>query len=105
MKTIRKAVIDIGTNSVKLLVADVTSKNVFPIKEKSEQTRLGQGFYENRLLLSPNILHTAETVAQFSEKARALSAESIRIIATSAVRDALNQKDLVEAIYQKAGLP
>ena len=46
----RRAVIDVGTNSVKLLVAQVSGCRVDPLLEQSEQTRLGSGFYEaNRL--------------------------------------------------------
>ena len=46
MPTTRRAVIDVGTNSVKLLVADVSGVNVQPVLEAGNQTRLGQGFYE-----------------------------------------------------------
>ena len=44
MHAIRRAVIDVGTNSVKLLVAEVAGHDIRPIREESRQTRLGQGF-------------------------------------------------------------
>ena len=44
MPPVRRAVIDVGTNSVKLLVADVEEHSVSPVFEDSEQTRLGRGF-------------------------------------------------------------
>jgi exopolyphosphatase/guanosine-5'-triphosphate,3'-diphosphate pyrophosphatase len=50
MQPIRRAVIDVGTNSIKLLVADVAGRDVQPVHEESRQTRLGQGFYETRRL-------------------------------------------------------
>ena len=43
METVRRAVIDVGTNSVKLLVADVSGGHVQPVHEESRQTRLGKG--------------------------------------------------------------
>ncbi len=100
----RRAVIDIGTNSVKLLVADVTKDSVTPLFEESEQTRLGKGFYETHVLQSDAILHTASAVTRFKKIASTHQAESIRVIATSAARDAINQQQLLDAIRQGAAL-
>ena len=100
----RRAVIDIGTNSVKLLVAGVSGDHVSPCVEKSEQTRLGKGFYETRQLQPESIEKTALAVASFASEAAKWNPESIRAIATSAVRDALNQSDLIEAIRRACGL-
>ena len=101
----RRAVIDIGTNSVKLLVADVTDEDVVPVLEKSKQTRLGRGFYETHLLGAEAISATAEAVAIFAEQASESGAAHVRVIATSAARDALNAADLIAAIQSSAGLP
>ncbi len=100
----RCAVIDIGTNSVKLLVAEVGSRDIRPLLEKSKQTRLGQGFYDTRRLLPEPIVQTARAVAAFAEEAAALGAPAPRVVATSAARDALNQEELAQAIRQTAGL-
>jgi exopolyphosphatase/guanosine-5'-triphosphate,3'-diphosphate pyrophosphatase len=101
---VRRAVIDVGTNSVKLLVADVAGRSVAPLLEKSHQTRLGARFYETHLLHRDAIDRTAETVAQFAEEAARWKPESIRVIATSAARDARNQNELQSAIQQASGL-
>lgn len=98
----RRAVIDIGTNSVKLLVADVTIDDVVPVLETSRQTRLGQGFYETHRLLQKPILDTARTAGEFAARARAEGAAHVRIIATSAARDALNAAELIAAIEEAA---
>ena len=50
MQPIRRAVIDVGTNSVKLLVADVAGHAIQPVCEQSKQTRLGHGFYATHRL-------------------------------------------------------
>ena len=90
MEPVRRAVIDVGTNSIKLLVADVSGRDVQPVHEESRQTRLGKGFYETRRLQPEAIARTAEAVWEFAEIAREKNADSIRVIATSAARDAVN---------------
>jgi exopolyphosphatase/guanosine-5'-triphosphate,3'-diphosphate pyrophosphatase len=104
MATVRRAVIDVGTNSVKLLVADVTGDEVRPVHEESRQTRLGKGFYETHRLQPEPIARTAEAVWLFSEIARDKNADSIRVIATSAARDAVNPADLLLSIERASGL-
>lgn len=104
MFPVRRAIIDVGTNSVKLLVADVGNGFVAPVFEESEQTRLGRGLYESRQLQPEAIEHTARAVANFAMFARENHAESLRVIATSAAREALNQRELVDAILRSSGL-
>ncbi len=104
MPPVRRAVIDVGTNSVKLLVADVEAHSITPIFEESEQTRLGRGFYETHRLKHDAIVDTAEAVAQFAAIARLKDAVSLRAIATSAARDAKNQQELLDAIKKACGL-
>jgi exopolyphosphatase / guanosine-5'-triphosphate,3'-diphosphate pyrophosphatase len=101
---IRRAVIDVGTNSVKLLVGDIAGGVVTPVSEGSKQTRLGAGFYSTRRLQRPAIALTAEAVAEFSRNAAQLGAAPPRVIATSAARDALNVDELAEAIRLGCGL-
>ena len=104
MKPTRRAVIDVGTNSIKLLIGEVAEGVVHPIDERSDQTRLGAGFYENRELQPVPIARTASAVARFVAMAHDAGAESIRLIATSAARDARNADALIEAIQRAAGL-
>ena len=104
MESVRRAVIDVGTNSVKLLVADVRDREVVPVREESRQTRLGQGFYETRRLQPESIAATAAAVVEFAAAARRENAAAIRVIATSAARDAVNPRDLTDAIFHACGL-
>jgi len=104
MSQTRRAVIDVGTNSVKLLVADVEGHDVRPLLEESKQTRLGRGFYETHRLQPEPIAKTAKAVMNFANKARELNAVSTRVIATSAARDAVNPEELLSAIETAAGL-
>jgi exopolyphosphatase/guanosine-5'-triphosphate,3'-diphosphate pyrophosphatase len=100
----RRAVIDIGTNSVKLLVAEVDGSQVEPIEESAEQTRLGKGFYETQLLQPDAVTATAQAVARFSARAKELGAGSVRVFATSAARDARNPELLLRAVEAASGL-
>jgi exopolyphosphatase/guanosine-5'-triphosphate,3'-diphosphate pyrophosphatase len=102
MESVRRAVIDVGTNSVKLLVADVSGREVRPVHEESRQTRLGRGFYETHRLQPESIARTAEAVREFVKAARDRHAALIRVIATSAARDAVNPGDLTQAIERAA---
>jgi exopolyphosphatase / guanosine-5'-triphosphate,3'-diphosphate pyrophosphatase len=101
----RRAVIDIGTNSVKLLVADLAAGGLLtPVCEVSRQTRLGAGFYGTQKLQRPAIALTAAAVAEFRAAAAKLGAASVRAIATSAARDARNAVELIDAVRQSSGL-
>ena len=94
----RRAVIDIGSNSVKLLIADVAGNVVTPLVHEGEQTRLGRGVFETGLLQPAAIEDTTRVVADFADKARKHGATQIRVLATSAARDATNSGELTAAI-------
>jgi exopolyphosphatase / guanosine-5'-triphosphate,3'-diphosphate pyrophosphatase len=104
MQPTRRAVIDVGTNSVKLLVAEVAGQVVNPVWEEGNQTRLGEGFYRAHLLQPLAVRRTAAAVREFTAKARAQGARTIRLIATSAARDARNPADLAQAVQEQSGL-
>jgi exopolyphosphatase/guanosine-5'-triphosphate,3'-diphosphate pyrophosphatase len=104
MEIVRRAIIDIGTNSVKLLVADVADRQVIPVWEGSEQTRLGRGFYETHRLSPAAVAATGHAVAGFAKKAIDLKAVSIRVFATSAAREALNAEELIQVVRDASGL-
>jgi len=104
MERTRRAVIDVGTNSIKLLIADIEGSEVVPVLESSRQTRLGRGFYQTHRLQPEPIAQTAEAVADFAARARAEGTAAVRVIATSAARDALNASELVSAIERTSKL-
>ncbi|HWX20968.1 MAG TPA: Ppx/GppA phosphatase family protein [Candidatus Binatia bacterium] len=104
MEAVRRAVIDVGTNSIKLLVADIAGRQVDPVCEESQQTRLGEGFYDTHRLQPGPIAKTGRAVADFAAKAREHKAAAVRVIATSAARDAVNAAELTSAIEQASGL-
>ncbi|MCS7338150.1 MAG: Ppx/GppA family phosphatase [Verrucomicrobiae bacterium] len=105
MVTVRRAIIDVGTNSIKLLIADVTGQQVEPVYEDGRQTRLGQGIYEAGHLKPQAIAQTAVAVGAFVQMALRHNAASIKIIATSAAREAPNADELKTAIEEAVCLP
>jgi exopolyphosphatase/guanosine-5'-triphosphate,3'-diphosphate pyrophosphatase len=98
------AVIDVGTNSIKFLLAEVNGREVRPVWEESTQTRLGEGFYATHRLQPGPVRKTAEAVARFVVKAREQRAARIRVLATSAVRDAVNAGELTAGVEHTCGI-
>lgn len=94
---LRRAVIDVGSNSVKLLVADFKDGNLKPVLERGEQTRLGRGSFETGRLQPVAITDSVQVIRKFYKLASVEGAQSIRVIATSAARDASNGSELVAA--------
>ena len=94
----RRAVIDVGSNSVKLLIAEVVKGVVTPLVHEGEQTRLGRGVFETGQLAPEAIADTARAVAAFAAKAKGQGATNVRVFATSAAREASNGDELAAAI-------
>lgn len=105
MQTVRRAVIDVGTNSIKLLVADVIDHQVRPVYEECRQTRLGHGLYETGYIRPQAIEQTAIAVAAFVTIALRYNVSSVKLLATSAAREAKNADDLKDAIEDATCLP
>lgn len=97
-----RAVVDLGTNSVKVLIARVDTGNVTPLYERSEQTRLGRGLYDTRRLGAEAIAATARVLAEYRAQADELGASQFRVLATSAARDAENAGELAAAVRDTA---
>lgn len=88
--TKRVAVIDIGTNSTRLLVADVHGNQVSVVERQSRVTRLGRGVDHSGQLSAEAIELVCETVGGYIALIDDLGTEERAVIATSAVRDAEN---------------
>ena len=91
MLTVRLAVIDLGTNTVRLLVADVRPDGPWTtIHAEQQVTRLGEGLRATGALGDAAMVRTAAAVATYVARAREAGARAVRIVATSAMRDARN---------------
>jgi exopolyphosphatase/guanosine-5'-triphosphate,3'-diphosphate pyrophosphatase len=100
----RVGVVDVGTNSVRVLVADGDGMTIRDVERHLTITRLGEGVDHDRLLGAEPLRRTVAAIAGYVELCRARGAESIRIIATSAVRDAGNRDGFIDAVRRATGL-
>ncbi len=101
----RKAVIDMGTNSTRLAVAEWSDRGLQMVETKVAETRLGEGLGSECRIKPIPLARNVEAVQQFVKRAGELGVEDIRITATSAVRDAVNKEEVKQAIGQAAGVP
>lgn len=91
--------IDIGTNTVRLLIADVKDKyNFREIRSERRITRLGEGLIENRRLMPSAEERTIFVLKEFGEILKCYPVEALTAVATSAVREAENGMEFVERI-------
>jgi exopolyphosphatase/guanosine-5'-triphosphate,3'-diphosphate pyrophosphatase len=95
--SVRLAGIDIGTNSTRLLVADVDGRDrdarVTPLDRRMRITRLGQGVDASRRLHTDAIARTLDALREYRVAMDELGVEAVRAAATSASRDAANRDD------------
>lgn len=89
----RVAALDIGTNTVLLLVAERGPDGPRAVLERAEITRLGRGVDRTKRLDEAAVARTLDVLARFAAEARALGASSFAAVATSASRDAENGAD------------
>jgi exopolyphosphatase/guanosine-5'-triphosphate,3'-diphosphate pyrophosphatase len=102
--THRVAVVDVGTNSARLLVADVAGGRVTPIERRSTVTRLGRGVDLSGRLSAEAIEDACAAIGDYVSLYKELGAETVEAIATSAVRDAENGSAFVAELRERFAL-
>jgi len=95
---VRVAVVDVGTNSTRLLVADVAGGALAEVERMSTVTRLGQGVDAEGRLGDAPIARTLAVIDGYRERIDALGADAAVAVLTSAVRDAANGADFTAAV-------
>jgi len=100
----RLAAIDIGTNTIKLLVAAVEAGTLIALHEDSQTTRLGEGVAKTKQLTAEAIERTAAGLAAFAGKAREMGAAKILAVATSGAREGKNTEQFLARAREMAGL-
>ncbi|MDW7662631.1 MAG: Ppx/GppA phosphatase family protein [Bacillota bacterium] len=104
IKLKKYATIDIGTNSVRLLLCAYDEGEFHDVRKKVEMTRLGKGVNETKMLDTERMLETARVVGEFVEESRNFGVEEIYIMATSAVRDAQNASEFTDMVLTETGI-
>jgi exopolyphosphatase / guanosine-5'-triphosphate,3'-diphosphate pyrophosphatase len=97
------AAIDIGSNSVRLKIARLQAGRLKGIHEDREVTRLGEGVFNNGLLSPEAMTHTVQVLRRFSRAIQECGADSVRVVATSAMRDARNSRIFLEWVRSTTG--
>lgn len=97
------AVIDIGSNSVRLVVYDELSRAPFPRFNEKAMCRLGEGLDQTGRIGAESFARTVDTCRRFRAICTAMDVPRIDVLATEAVRRAANGKQLVDAIAKAAG--
>jgi exopolyphosphatase/guanosine-5'-triphosphate,3'-diphosphate pyrophosphatase len=103
----RVAAIDLGTNSIRLLVARFArgETELHELARDMVITRIGQGVDKTGHIAPEALQRTLEVLEHYCRRARALEAERIHLVATSAVRDASNRDELARAVRRLTGEP
>ena len=101
----RYAVIDIGTNSVKLHVAERSADGEWhALADRAVVTRLGEGLHGSARLGADPIARTTEAVATLVAEARALDVQELVAVGTAGLRIAENASELIAAVLEASGL-
>ena len=97
------AAIDIGSNSVRLKIARLTRHRLHTIDEDREVTRLGEHVFRTGLLSPEAMSDTIKVLRRFHRAVQKTGADTIRIVATSALRDARNSNAFLEWVRSVTG--
>jgi exopolyphosphatase/guanosine-5'-triphosphate,3'-diphosphate pyrophosphatase len=100
----RVAAIDCGTNSIRLLIADITGDNFKEVLRTMEIVRLGQGVDQNKAFHPDAIDRTLSAVRLFKDQIAGKGVEKIRFCATSATRDATNRNLFIDGVREILGI-
>ena len=98
------ATVDIGTNSMRLLIADYENNKIFNRKKYVEVTRIGRGVDEKGMISGEAINLNSSVLEKFISLAKSKRCEKIRVIGTSALRDSKNSDEFIKKAYEKTGV-
>jgi exopolyphosphatase / guanosine-5'-triphosphate,3'-diphosphate pyrophosphatase len=104
--TVRVAAIDCGTNSIRLLVADLDSSTgeLVDVERTMEIVRLGRGVDQTGRLAPEALTATFAACDRYAATIADLGAERVRFVATSASRDAENRQEFVDGVLARVGV-
>ncbi len=97
------AAVDIGSNSVRLKIARVRGHRLTVIHEDREVTRLGEKVFQKGHLLPETMAHTIKVLRRFHRNTQRQGVTTVRVVATSALRDASNQEEFLNWVRAATG--
>jgi len=97
------AAVDIGSNSVRLKIARLQRHRLLPVHEDREVTRLGEGVFRTGFLTPESMAETVKVLRRFHRATQQVVTDSVRVVATSALRDARNSQAFLEWVRSATG--
>src|SRR6202142_2432036 len=97
------AAVDIGSNSVRLKIARLTRGRLRSIHEDREVTRLGEGVFRSGFLTPESMAETGKVLRRFHRATQQVVTEPVRVVGTSALRDARNSQAFLEWVHSATG--
>jgi len=97
------AAIDIGSNSVRLKIARLHRGRLLALHEDREVTRLGDGVFRSGFLTPESMADTVRVLRRFHRACQQIVTDSVRVVATSALRDARNSQAFLEWVRSATG--
>ncbi len=97
------AAVDIGSNSVRLKISRLVAHRLVEIHEDREVTRLGESVFRSGLLSPEAIALTVKVLRRFHRAIQRAGADTLRVVATSALRDARNSRAFLEWVRSATG--
>src|SRR5438105_11804802 len=97
------AAVDIGSNSVRLKIARVSGRRLRPVHEDREVTRLGEQVFKSGFLSPEAMAETVKVMRRFHRAVQRFGADPVRVVATSALRDARNSRAFLEWVRSATG--
>jgi exopolyphosphatase/guanosine-5'-triphosphate,3'-diphosphate pyrophosphatase len=101
---VRVAVVDIGTNSTRLLIADVAGTGVDEVERRTTVTNMGRGVDHSRMICTDAIDDACAVISDYKARYEEMGAERVMAIATSAVRDAVNGDAFIAELRERFNL-
>ena len=97
------AAVDIGSNSVRLKIARLLGGRIRSLHEDREVTRLGEGVFRTGFLTPESMAETVKVLRRFHRATQAIVTDQVRVLATSALRDARNAQAFIEWVRSATG--
>jgi exopolyphosphatase / guanosine-5'-triphosphate,3'-diphosphate pyrophosphatase len=102
--TTRVAVVDIGTNSTRLLIADVEGTGVYEVERRTTVTNMGRGVDHTGTICTDAVDDVCNVIADYKSRYEDMGADRVMAIATSAVRDAANGDAFIAELRERFDL-
>ncbi len=97
------AAVDIGSNSVRLKIARLQAGRLRQLHEDREVTRLGEGVFRSGFLTPESMSETVKVLRRFHRATQQIVTDSVRVVATAALRDARNAQAFLEWVRSATG--